>query len=369
MPKPLKVIAANDTVSTLISLADVLAGKTALFIKPASIGGVSAPVQNMPDTVEDNVGLIVESSGSTGEPKRISLSVQALLHSAKYGQERLGPAGQWLLALPINFIAGSQVLLKSLLADTQPVIMNTSLPFTVEGFSRAASMMTSDHRYVSLVPAQLTRLVEGAATDPLLLRQLRSFRAMLVGGQSSPAELLDKAKDLGLKVVVSYGMTETCGGCIYDGIPLEGVRLKITPDGRLQVSGRTLAEDVGDWLTTNDLAELTPEGKLLILGRADRVIISGGLKLGLDRVEFLGSQVKGVEDISAAALENSEWGERVGIAYVGSPEVADDIANRLAELLGPIGKPIRVIRVDRLPLLATGKKDLLQIKKLFEERS
>jgi O-succinylbenzoic acid--CoA ligase len=130
-----------------------------------------------------------------------------------------------------------------------------------------------------------------------------------------------------------------------------------------------MAEDVGEWIYTNDLAELTPEGKLRILGRADRVIIAGGLKLSLDRVEYLGSELAGVEQLAAVSLSDLEFGERVGIAYVGSPEVADDIVNSLAELLGPIGKPVRVIRVDELPRLATGKNDLISIAALFGKES
>jgi O-succinylbenzoic acid--CoA ligase len=369
MSKQLKVITANDPVAAMINLADVIAGTKALFITAPVVGDTRPEAPEVLESVGDSVGLIVESSGSTGTPKKINLSVSALLHSATKGQERLGPKGQWLLALPINFIAGSQVLIRSLLAETQPVIMNTLVPFTAEAFSRAASMMKAEHRYVSLVPTQLLRLLEKATEDAILLNQLKSFTAILVGGQSVPRELLKTAKTLGINVVVSYGMTETCGGCVYDGVPLEGVSLRIAQDGRLEISGPILAEDVGTWLKTNDLAEIEEDGKLEILGRKDRVIISGGLKLALDRVEHLGSEVKGVTEITATALEDSKWGERVGIAYVGSPEVADDIANRLAELLGPIGKPVRVIRVDKVPKLATGKNDLLTIKKLFEERS
>ena len=161
-------------------------------------------------------------------------------------------------------------------------------------------------------------------------------------------------------------MTETAGGCVYDGIPLEGVRLKIAPDGRLLIQGKTLAADQDDWIFTNDLAELTSDGKLVILGRADRVIISGGLKISLDRVEYLGSELPGVEEISAVSIKDENFGERVGVCYVGSPEVSEDIANQLATVLGPAGKPIRVIRVDKLPKLATSKVDLLAVAKIFE---
>ena len=365
MPKPLKIVPANDVVSALLAFTEVVAGKTAVFVSAPSVNGVRAEIEPLPENVADNIAAIVESSGSTGTPKRIAISHAAMLHAAKAGQERLGPPGQWLLALPINFIAGQQVLLRSVLADVQPVMMNTAMSFTPEAFVRSWQLMTNEIKYTSLVPTQLARLLSATEKDELILQCLRSFRAILVGGQSTPEELRNKARDLGIKIVVSYGMTETSGGCVYDGIPLDGVRLKIAPDSRLLISGKTLAENQDDWIFTNDLAELTDQGELNIIGRADRVVISGGLKVSLDRVEYLASLLPGVEQIAAVALADSEFGERIGIAYIGSPEVADDIVNQLAHLIGPAGKPVRVIRVDKLPFLATGKPDNRMIAQLF----
>ena len=365
MTKPLAVVPANDTVKALLVLAEVIENKKAIFVSGPEVNGVKPIIDNLPEEVQEHIACVVESSGSTGIPKRISISTAALLHASRAGQERLGPLGQWLLALPINFIAGQQVLIRSLLADQQPVIMNTALPFTTEAFLRSALLMTNPIRYTSLVPAQLAKLVADAEKDKVLLTALQNFRAILVGGQSTPNELYDRAIGLGLKVVLSYGMTETAGGCVYDGVPLDGVRLKIAPDSRLLISGKTLAEGQDDWIFTNDLAELSADGKLKIIGRADRVIISGGLKLSLERVEYLGSELPGVSEISAVSLEDETWGQRVGIAYIGSPEVADDIANQLAHLLGPAGKPIRVIRVDKLPKLPTGKTDNRLVAELF----
>lgn len=365
MPKPLRVIPANDVVAALLAFTDVLAGKLAVFIAPPAVNGSMPVIDPLPEVVEDNIACIVESSGSTGIPKRIEISLPAVVHAAKAGQERLGPNGQWLLALPINFIAGQQVLIRSALSDSQPVMMNTAMPFTPDAFFRSWQLMTAENKYTSLVPTQLARLIQESEKDELLLAALRTFRAILVGGQATPVELKNRAQDLGLKVVVSYGMTETAGGCVYDGIPLDGVRLKIAPDSRLLISGKTMAENQDDWIFTNDLAELTPDGKLNILGRADRVLISGGLKISLDRAEYLGLQLPGVEQLAAVAIEDAEFGERVGVAYVGSPEVADDIVNQLAGLLGPAGKPIRVIRVDKLPVLATSKIDNRSVAQLF----
>jgi O-succinylbenzoic acid--CoA ligase len=243
--------------------------------------------------------------------------------------------------------------------------MNTAVPFTAEAFFRSAQLMTNQYRYTSLVPNQLAKLIAEAEKDSVMLTALQNFRAIVVGGQSTPDELRDRALGLGIKIVVSYGMTETAGGCVFDGVPLDGVRLKIAPDSRLLISGATLAEGQDDWIFTNDLAELSSDGKVRIFGRADRVIISGGLKLSLERVEYLGQELPGVQELAAVSLKDEAWGERVGIAYIGSPEVSDDIANQLAHLLGPAGKPIRVLRVDKLPKLPTGKPDNRLISQLF----
>ena len=366
MPKQLVLVPANETSTALQLMEDVIAGKIALFVSPPAVNGVIPEIEPLPETVDNEIACVVESSGSTGIPKRISISLDAITHAAKVGQERLGPQGQWLLALPINFIAGQQVLMRSVLNKVQPVMLNTAVPFTAEAFSRAAQLMSHEIKYTSLVPAQLAKLVAAAEADPVVLSSLRSFRAILVGGQATSPELLNRARGLGIKVVTSYGMTETAGGCVYDGIPLEGVSLKIAPDGRLLIQGKTLAADQDDWIFTNDLAELTSDGKLVILGRADRVIISGGLKISLDRVEYLGSELPGVEEISAVSIRDANFGERVGVCYVGSPEVSEDIANQLATVLGPAGKPIRVIRVDKLPKLATSKVDLVAVARIFE---
>jgi o-succinylbenzoate---CoA ligase len=178
MTKPLAVVPANDTVAALLVMADVIAGRKAIFVSPAVVNGEQASFDAVPETVSDNIAAIVESSGSTGTPKRISISTQALLHAARAGQERLGPLGQWLLALPINFIAGQQVLVRSLLADQQPVIMNTAVPFTPEAFLRSTLLMQHENKYTSLVPYQLAKLVSEAENDKVLLSALRSFRAI-----------------------------------------------------------------------------------------------------------------------------------------------------------------------------------------------
>ena len=374
MTKPLKLIAANDTFGALLAFTDVLDGKLAVFITPPEVNGKMPETFGLPDEVADDVALIVESSGSTGTPKRIEISREALLNSANASALALGSidsSSQWLLALPINFIAGANVLIRSVIAGNQPVMMNTSVPFTAEAFARSASHLRADRLYTSLVPAQLKRVVDAAEADDFIRVQLAKFDAILVGGQSVPAELVARAHALGANIVVTYGMTETSGGCVYNGNPLAQVEVRIASDGRVAIRGATLANVATDdrgYFVTNDAGEIGDAGKLIIHGRIDRVITSGGIKVSLDRVEALGAAVVGVADIAAVAIEDSEWGQRVGIAYVGSPEVADTVALALANDLGPAGKPVRILRVDTVPKLSAGKNDLQAIKKLFEEK-
>jgi O-succinylbenzoic acid--CoA ligase len=379
---PLKLVAANDTFGALVALGEVLAANQAVFITAPEVNGKMPETFGLPDEVEAGVGLIVETSGSSGTPKRVTLSREAILASANAAQIRLGGPGQWLLALPINFVAGANVLIRSLVADTQPVLMNTSVPFTADAFARSASLMTGSRRYTSLVPTQLSRLAAAlddpfspTGTNDFLLAQLRKFDAILVGGQAPQEEIIAPLKALGINIVVTYGMTETGGGCVYDGVPLEAVQVDLVGN-RIQISGKVLADEIadesgshpiGDHFLTSDLGEFDSEGRLQVLGRIDRVIVSGGLKISLDRVEELARAVPGVAELAATAIADAEWGQRVGIVYLGSPEVADEIALALANDLGPAGKPVRVIRTDGVPRLPSGKHDLQAIKRLFEE--
>lgn len=364
---PLKLIAANDTFGALVALGDALAGTQAVFVTAPEVNGLMPEVHGLPDQVDSNIALIVESSGSTGTPKRIYLSRDAIVASAQASAAALGGHGQWLLALPINFVAGANVLIRSLAADSQPVMMNTSLPFTAEAFARSASLMNGARRYTSLVPAQLDRLVKAAALDDFLVAQVAKFDAILVGGQAASPQLVSKARALGWNIVVSYGMTETGGGCVYDGLPLPGVELRLDPNGVIEIAGATLAQDVATngWFHTSDLGQFSTDGRLQVLGRNDRVLISGGLKVSLDAIEAKSLELGGVVEAAALAVTDDHWGQRAALVYVGSPEVADYAAEQILEALGPAGKPVRVVRVAQIPKLVSGKTDYLALKALL----
>ena len=352
--KPLRVVSSSDTFAALELMVDVLDGKVAGFISDTE-------QLDLPKEVEDEVALIVESSGSTGTPKQIKLSLDALKHSARASTERLGGDGQWLLALPTNFIAGANVLIRSVFSDTQPILLNTRVPFTTEAFVRGASLMEGSRRYTSLVPAQLSRLAQDAEADAFVFSMLRKFDAILVGGQLPNWSEVETLRAKGINVIVSYGMTETCGGCIYDGVPLTGIDFEVN-DGLISISGPVLALGLGGKFETNDLGRIVDE-KLEVLGRADRVIISGGIKVSLERVEQAALNIQGVAQVVAVAV-SSQWGESVGILYQGSPEVNFE---SLTQQISVAARPAKVLRVTSFPMTATGKVDLREAAKLLAD--
>jgi O-succinylbenzoic acid--CoA ligase len=327
--EPLKIDPSLDVVSALLALGDVVDGKRSLLI---------------------------ESSGSTGTPKRIELSPAALMASVTATANRLGGHGQWLLALPITFIAGAQVLLRSLVSDQQPVIMNTTVPFTAESFARSAGMMTGERRYTSLVPAQLDRLLAAIPNDNYLLDKLRRFEAVLVGGQAPKAATIEALRDLDVNVVVTYGMAETCGGCVYDGKPLDGVKVMTLGDGRIVLDGPMLAENIDHPFITGDIGDWDGS-TLTVRGRADRVIISGGMKLSLEAVEAWTLAQHGVTEAVAVPIENEKFGQGF-VCWVVMRDGLPIDASRSALTLGIVAKS-GVWRVtESIPKLTSGKPDL-----------
>jgi O-succinylbenzoic acid--CoA ligase len=315
--EPLKLDYTVDPVSALLALGDVLDGKR---------------------------NLVVESSGSTGTPKQIELSGEELKRNAIASATRIGGHGQWLLALPISYVAGAMVLVRSLVADLQPVVLNTNVPFTAEGFQRTAGFMTAERRYTSLVPAQLERLVSELNNVPGLLQTLKRFDAILLGGQKPKTKTVEALREQGVNIVVTYGMAETGGGVVYDGVPLDGVEVAIAEDDRIVVDG----------ILSNDLGEIV-EGKLVVRGRADRVINSGGHKLSLEAVETWTSEQRGVVDAAAVSVTHEEFGEAFVCFYVATQELE---TSRASLDLGIVAKSGQWRELEKLPTLPNGKPDL-----------
>jgi O-succinylbenzoic acid--CoA ligase len=360
--KPLRLVAASDPISAMLALGNVLDGSQALFIAPPEVNGLMPEVHGLPDEVEERVGLIVESSGSTGTPKRLELSAKALTAAAKMSAKRLGGNGQWLLALPINFVAGAMVLVRSLIADTQPVLMNTAVPFTAEAFARAASLMTGERRYTSLVPAQLDRLFEALDSEPTLLPALQRFDAILVGGQKPNRTTINALRKKDIKIVTTYGMAETSGGVVYNGEPLDGVEISILEDDRIAIESPTLASNVKRPYITSDLGQFT-DGKLYVKGRADRVVISGAHKLSLESVEEWTQKQAGVTSAAAVSASHPKFGESFVCFLTLSEGISFDSAKAHFSL-GVVAKSGQWKVLEKLPTLMSGKPDLIELTEL-----
>ncbi|MFW2512866.1 AMP-binding enzyme [Demequina sp. SO4-13] len=308
-------------------------------------------------------GIAVRTSGSTGNPREALLSTAALHASATATLARLGGPGHWLLALPADRIAGAMVAVRARIGGTELIhaglIHAGGGPFTAAGFAHAAGTMPAGRRYVSLVPTQVRRLL----ADPAGAEALAGFDAVLVGG-APPGMTLPR------NAVETYGMTETSGGCVYDGAPLEGVSVRIDDDGRIMIAGPMLADGFADgddsafverdgerWLRTGDVGELV-DGRLAVLGRADDVILTGGVNVHPVPVERALLAHGAIADAVVVGVPDLQWGERV-VALVavapGASVTLDGLRSTLrlerAEL------PTTVLEVDSIPRTAAGKID------------
>src|SRR5579864_962102 len=333
-----------------------------------------------PDTVEDPQGVttvrsgqrkkgvaegtavVIGTSGSTGTPKGVELSASALLHSARASLARLDarPGERWLCCLPTTYIAGLQVLVRSLVSGTDPVLADRA---------DAPTVAASGCAHVSLVPTQLSRLLD------VDISPFTGFSSVLLGGAAAPAGLLAAARAAGVPVVTTYGMTETCGGCVYDGIPLDGVRVRIGDDERIWIGGPVLfsgyrhgPEAPGDgWFRTGDLGRVEPDGRLVVRGRADEVINTGGYKVVPGEVAAALQAHPGVRDAAVLGQPDPEWGERV-VAVVVPADPAEPPALELLRLhvqqrLPRYAAPSRVVMVDAVPMLPSGKHDLVRLRR------
>ena len=330
---------------------------------------------------EEPIALVVGTSGSTGTPKRTALTARALAASAaateNFFDSNSNAASQWLLALPAHYIAGAQVLARSVLAGTAPVIARSvtePVHFSPEVFLQAVERMSSARRFVSLVPTQLHKLLESADANPSLGAEIHealgSFTGILLGGAPASANLLAASTALGLSTVTTYGSAETAGGCVYSGAVLPGVRVELVPEegmpavpdikgkpaqvGRIWISGAHLASGyIGDaartaehfftaadgtrWYRTDDYGLLSPahdpdsavhgpdsavhgsEPRLQVLGRSDDVLISGGVKISARAVATVLEEHPAVREACVIGLSDARWGTAIAAAVTLVP--------------------------------------------------
>jgi O-succinylbenzoic acid--CoA ligase len=324
--------------------------------------------------LEANTAVVIATSGSTGAPKGVLLSADALVASAAATHERLGGAGRWLLATPAHYIGGLQVLVRSLLSGTSPEVLLTD-GFRAEDFACAAApLIAADGpRYTALVPTQLTRLLDAGGKA---LEAARAFDAIIVGAAATSGKLRERAADAGVSIVPAYGMSETASGCVYDGVPLDGVAVELAEDGRIELSGSVLAHGyrlapaltaeafAGGRFRTSDQGRIRPDGRLEVLGRIDDMINTGGVKVPAAAVERVLTTQPGVRDACVVGLPDAQWGEAVVAMVVpaGNPPDVNILRAAVRQALGAPATPKRVEFVESLPVRGPGKIDRAAVK-------
>ena len=335
------------------------------------------------EEIDDDIALVITTSGTTGTPKGAMLPPAALIASASATHDRLGGPGTWLLALPAHHIAGMQVLIRSALAGTVPVEIDVSGGFDPAELSSAVNELGSGRRYTSLVANQLAK----ALAEPAAAAALAELDAVLLGGGPAPMPVLDAAEQAGITVVRTYGSSETAGGCVYDGLALEGVQVRIDEagpggPGRIVIGGATLAAGYRNppssgsdpfaepgWFRTDDIGVKGEGGRLGVLGRCDDAISTGGLTVMPGPVEAALAQHASVADCAVFGVTDDRLGQRVVAAVVpatpAEPSVAE-LREFVARLLDRTAAPREVHFVTELPRLGIGKLDRRSLRRRFE---
>jgi O-succinylbenzoic acid--CoA ligase len=343
---------------------------------PAPSAGAGGTLGDGEDAPADPTAVVVTTSGSTGDPKAALLPASALLASAAASHDRLGGPGRWLLAVPPHTVAGVMVAVRSLTTGTRPGLCDLRDGFSPGGFAAAAAALAGTRRYTALVAAQVRRLLDAGGAA---LAELASFDAVLLGGGPVPAGMREAARDAGVGLVATYGTSETCGGCVYDGRPLDGTVVDTAPDDRLRVAGPVVARGYrgrpGDpafaaspWgrrFTTDDLGAVS-DGVVTVEGRVDDVVVTGGYKVSVHVVADALRRHPGVSQAAVVAVPDREWGARLAAAVVPAPQARLDptgLRRAVSVELGPWAAP-DVLVVDRLPTLGPGKVDRLALRRL-----
>ena len=341
------------------SVFDLLAGLS---------GGGATVVGPQPETTTaGGAALVVFTSGSTGHPKGVRLSLLNLQAAAWASADHLrhDQDDDWLLAMPLHHVGGISIVVRQAFTGGSVTMLPRFEPVEVANAMRGRVTM------VSVVPTMLSRLLEYGPFSGL--------RAVLVGGGPIPPGLLEMAVETGMPVLPTYGMTETFGQVAtlrpdaplaYEAHPLAGVEFRVEPDGRIalrspQVSSGYVGEpDRPDpWFVTNDLGELGEDGALRVFGRADTMVVTGGENVSPERVEAVVRQHIGVEDAVVVGVPDSEWGQILVCLHQGGP---DHLEAWVAERLPSFMVPKRWIRVDALPRTSIGKPDRERARRLAE---
>lgn len=371
--QPLVVPAANPA-EILDDLERAISGECALLPLPSEDPGrarVLRDSQRAGEPIEDTA-LVLCTSGSTGEPKGAMLSPRNLVSSADATHAFLGGAGQWLLALPGHHVAGIQVLIRSIIAGVDPLCLDLRHGFSIPAFVSATRELkeTGDRVYTSLVPNQLVKAM--STLDGI--EALRLFDAILVGGAAVGGDTLRAAREMGINVVTTYGSSETSGGCVYNGRPIRGASVRVLTSGLIELGGPMVAAGYRNfpaaeafatpgWFRTSDLGVLSESGELTVLGRADNVIITGGLKILPEVVEQALLNVRGVREACVFGVPDERLGQRIVAVYAGTLTPGEVISELDGLQRWQLPRELR--RVDALPLIGPGKVDMRAVETMF----
>ena len=338
---------------------------------PQAVTGALVDAMRLDLPPAEGTALVIATSGSTGEPKGVELSHAALDASARATHARIGlePGDKWLSCLPWHHIGGIQVMLRARLL---------SIPLTVHDRFDVERFAGEPATLVSLVPTQLARLLDARA-------DLARFRVILLGGAAASRALLDRARAAGAAVVTTYGMSETAGGCVYDGVPLDGVEIRLDDASRVRVRGPMLmsgyrqepaataaAFDDG-WLVTSDLGEIDPAGRLRVIGRIDDVVVTGGENVATSAVAAVLASHPDIADVAVTGVDDERWGQRlvaVVVARTGAGETLSltGIRDWCGDQLAAAAKPRGLVVVPAIPRLGSGKPDRRAITALVQGR-
>ncbi len=339
------------------ALTEALAGRA--LVAPLPRDGrerVLAALRPELAVTEARAGVLVVTSGSTGDPKAVVLSAEAVLASASASHARLGGPGDWVCLLPTHHVAGMMTVARAVAAGRR-------VRFAASDLSDLPA--AGERSYLSVVGAQLYRV----AADPALLARLRDYAGVLVGGSAVAPQLLTAVRSAGVRLITTYGMAETCGGCVYDGLPLDGVRVgfageRITLAGPMAFNGYRLDPELtarvldGDTVLTNDRGEWA-DGRLQVTGRVDDVVISGGVNVDLAQAQRVSEAVLGPPEAGGPvllAVPDERWGRRIVAVTLGELGL-DAVVERLRDRLGPAALPRELRRVAGLAYTPTGKID------------
>jgi O-succinylbenzoic acid--CoA ligase len=326
------------------------------------------------ESAAEGVAAVVATSGTTGTPKGVELTAEGIRASALAVSAGLGttPDDVWLACVPLHGVAGLAILARVRAAHTGLLVPSRFDP---------AGIRASGATLVSLVATMLQRVLDTPERrrmheDPRRMHEdprPGRLRLVLLGGGPVPPGLVERAAAAGLRVVTSYGMTETFGGCVLDGRPVEGADLRIAPDGEILLRGpmvmrgyrgpgaaeATAAALRDGWLHTGDLGTIGEDGRLRVAGRIKELVISGGVNVLPDEVEAVLREHPGVAEVGVAGAPDPEWGERV-VAWVvpsdpAAPPTLQELRAHARDRLAPAKAPRQLVLVTELPRTASGK--------------